>query len=43
MAIRHDWGRTVTELADENYLTPLREWAHQHGTLFRSQTYGIPR
>jgi len=42
MAIRHDWGRTLTELADENYLTPLREWAHQHGTLFRSQTYGTP-
>ena len=42
MAIRHDWGRTLTELADENYLTPLREWAHQHGTLFRSQNYGTP-
>ncbi len=25
-----------------DYLTPLREWAHQHGTLLRSQTYGIP-
>ena len=41
-AIRHDWGRTLTELADDNYLTPIREWAHQHGTLFRSQTYGTP-
>jgi alpha-L-rhamnosidase len=41
-AIRHDWGRTLTELADENYLTPIRDWAHQHGTLFRSQTYGTP-
>lgn len=40
--IRHDWGKTLTELADENYLTPLREWAAQHGTRFRSQTYGIP-
>jgi hypothetical protein len=20
--VRHDWGRTLTELADENYLTP---------------------
>ena len=28
MAIRHDWGKTLTELADENYLTPIREWAH---------------
>jgi hypothetical protein len=41
-AIRHDWGRTLSELADANYLTPIREWAHQHGTLFRSQNYGTP-
>lgn len=41
-AIRHDWGETLTELINENYLTPLREWAAQHGTRFRSQTYGIP-
>jgi hypothetical protein len=41
-AIRHDWGETLTELADEHYLTPIREWAHEHHTLFRSQTYGEP-
>jgi len=41
-AIRHDWGKTLTELANEHYLTPIREWAHQHHTLFRSQTYGEP-
>jgi hypothetical protein len=41
-AIRHDWGKTLTELADEHYLTPICEWAHQHHTLFRSQTYGEP-
>jgi hypothetical protein len=41
-AIRHDWGKTLSELADQNYLTPLTEWAHQHGTRFRSQSYGIP-
>jgi hypothetical protein len=41
-AIRHDWGQTLTELVDENYLTPIREWARRHGTLFRSQTYGSP-
>ncbi|PYT36047.1 MAG: glycoside hydrolase [Acidobacteria bacterium] len=40
--IRHDWGRTLTELINERYLTPVREWAAQHKTLFRSQTYGIP-
>ena len=40
--IRHDWGRTLNELINERYLTPVREWAAQHGTRFRSQTYGIP-
>ena len=42
MAIRHDWGKTLSELADANYLTPIREWAARHGTRFRSQTYGTP-
>ena len=41
-AVRHDWGLTLTELANDHYLTPLGQWAQQHGTRFRSQTYGIP-
>jgi hypothetical protein len=41
-SVRHDWGRTLTELANERYLTPLHAWAQQHHTLFRSQTYGFP-
>ena len=41
-AVRHDWGKTLTELANERYLAPLRAWARQHHTLFRSQSYGIP-
>jgi hypothetical protein len=41
-AIRHDWGKTLTELADEHYLQPLHRWAREHGTLLRSQTYGYP-
>jgi len=40
--IRHDWGKTLTELIDERYLTPIRDWAAQHRTHFRSQTYGLP-
>ena len=40
--IRHDWGKTLTELINERYLTPIHEWAQAHGTRFRSQTYGIP-
>ena len=41
-SIRHDWGRTLTELANEHFLAPVHEWAQQHHTLFRSQTYGFP-
>ena len=41
-AIRHDWGKTLTELANDYYLKPLHAWATQHHTLLRSQTYGYP-
>ena len=41
-AIRHDWGKTLSELANDNYLKPLHAWARQHHTLLRSQTYGFP-
>jgi hypothetical protein len=41
-AIRHDWGQTLTELANERFLQPIHAWAKQHHTLFRSQTYGFP-
>jgi hypothetical protein len=41
-SIRHDWGKTLTELANERYLAPLHAWAQEHHTLFRSQTYGFP-
>ena len=40
--VRHDYGRTLTELVDENYLIRINTWAHQHHTKFRSQTYGEP-
>ena len=40
--IRHDWGQTLTELVDENYLTQINNWAIEHHTKFRSQTYGEP-
>jgi hypothetical protein len=42
LAVRHDWGKTLTELVNEHYLMPLHAWAQQHHTLFRSQTYGYP-
>ncbi len=40
--IRRDYGLTLTELMNDNYLTPIRKWAETHGTRFRSQTYGDP-
>jgi hypothetical protein len=40
--LRYDWGRTLAELIDENYLTPLNTWAREHHTKFRSQSYGEP-
>lgn len=41
-AVRHDWGQTLAELVRENYLTPITQFAAQHNSLFRSQTYGEP-
>jgi hypothetical protein len=40
--VRHDWGQTLTELVNENYLTQINNWAIAHHTNFRSQTYGEP-
>jgi hypothetical protein len=41
-AIRHDWGRTLTELLNERFLEPMQAWAKNHQTRFRIQGYGIP-
>jgi len=40
--LRYDWGRTLAELIDDHYLTPLNTWAREHHTRFRSQSYGTP-
>ena len=42
LAVRHDWGLTLTQLIDKNYLTQVNHWANAHHTKFRSQTYGYP-
>lgn len=41
-SVRADWGRTLSELVEENYLVPVTQWAKAHQTRFRSQTYGFP-
>jgi hypothetical protein len=40
--VRYDWGRTMTELLEENYLQQIHTWARQHHTKFRAQVYGPP-
>jgi hypothetical protein len=40
--IRHDFGKTLTELATERFMASMQQWAHKNNTLFRIQGYGIP-
>jgi hypothetical protein len=40
--LREDWGRTLSELLDQRFIGPLRDWAHARGTRLRMQSYGIP-
>ncbi len=40
--VRHDWGRTLTELLNERFLMPLHDWAQRNHTLLRMQDYGVP-
>ena len=40
--IRYDWGRTLTELFNERFMIPMREWGRKNNTKFRIQGYGIP-
>jgi hypothetical protein len=40
--LRRDFGRTLSELYEERFLVPMREWATKHGVLFRIQNYGEP-
>ncbi|MGH9600590.1 MAG: glycosyl hydrolase, partial [Terracidiphilus sp.] len=42
LEFRHDWGLTLTELVDQNYLEQINAWANAHHTQFRSQSYGYP-
>ncbi len=40
--IRHDFGKTLTELVTERFVAPLQEWARSNKTRFRIQGYGSP-
>jgi hypothetical protein len=40
--IRHDWAKTLTELLNDNFVKPMRNFAEKHDTRFRIQAYGQP-
>lgn len=40
--VRRDFGQTLTELYEERFLVPMKEWAAKRKVLFRVQNYGIP-
>jgi hypothetical protein len=42
LRVRRDWGKTLTELLNERFLAPLRDWSKRHRTLLRIQDYGVP-
>jgi hypothetical protein len=41
-ALRHDWGQTLSELVNQNFLEPYQAWCHQNHVLARVQAYGQP-
>jgi hypothetical protein len=42
LEIRRDWGKTLTELFNDNFVKQLRSFADMHHTRFRIQAYGMP-
>jgi hypothetical protein len=42
LAVRRDFGRTLSELYEERFLVPLKEWSRKNDVLLRIQNYGEP-
>ena len=42
MDIRHDWGKTLTEIFNDYFISAIEKWSKQNGTKFRIQAYGTP-
>ncbi len=40
--IRHDWGKTITEIFNDYFVRDLAKWAKVNCTRFRIQAYGTP-
>jgi len=41
-SLRRDWGLTLSELLNERFMAPMRDWSKRNGTRFRIQGYGVP-
>jgi hypothetical protein len=41
-SVRHDFWLTIGDLAIDNNLRVLSEWAHAHGTTLQAESYGCP-
>jgi hypothetical protein len=42
VAVRSDWGHTLTDLVNDHFFAPMQQWAARHGTKLRAQAYGTP-
>jgi hypothetical protein len=42
LEVRRDVGRTLSELYEERFLIPLKEWSRKNNVLLRIQNYGEP-
>jgi hypothetical protein len=42
MDIRHDWGKTLTEIFNDYFISVFEKWSKRSGTKFRIQAYGTP-
>lgn len=40
--VRHDYWRTVSDLAFDHYFHVLHKWCHDHGLGLQSESYGTP-
>ncbi len=40
--VRHDYWRTMTETANDNYVRTVREWCQTHGMELQAESYGTP-
>lgn len=40
--LRRDFGKTLSELYEERFVVPLKNWSKKRNVLFRIQNYGAP-